>query len=394
MRTERALRAMAPVLFVLVGLLSSSTARAYPFMISHGYTGCGECHIDPSGGGVLREYGRGQAEILLRTPWEPRDADWSPGAVKDFLFGAVRLPERVQLQADSRTLVVPQPGSFRVVQMQTDLRGAFELGKVVGSGSFGWVSVGAQAAQVTRNPAGANLVSRQYWVGYAPSKETMLRIGRMNLPFGIRDENHLLYTRAVTRTDTNAQQQFGASFAWSRGRFRSEVMGIVGNLQLKPAQFWDHGAVGSIDWSPSEQADIGLSALYTNAALDPYTLRPLAREAFGLYTRVVPRKRFVFMGEVDGLGFLADRTTVTRGLATALQLDWEAVQGVHLRGAEQICDTDFSDGAAAVQMSSLTALWFFAPHADLRLDAMKGSLACDASSPSTWMGLAQVHFFL
>ncbi len=80
-------------------LVCPRAALAYPFLIEHGYTNCAQCHIDPSGGGALTEYGRGQSEILLRTPWEARADDWEPGKVKDFAFGAP-LPTWLTLQAD------------------------------------------------------------------------------------------------------------------------------------------------------------------------------------------------------------------------------------------------------------------------------------------------------
>jgi len=55
--------------FVIVALFVSlfpSKAHAYAWMIKHGYSGCGVCHADPSGGELLTAYGRAQSELLLR----------------------------------------------------------------------------------------------------------------------------------------------------------------------------------------------------------------------------------------------------------------------------------------------------------------------------------------
>ena len=38
--------------------------------------------------------------------------------------------------------------------------------------------------------------------------------------------------------------------------------------------------------------------------------------------------------------------------------------------------------------------WFFAPHVNLRVDALYGPLACDAASEARPMALAQIHAFL
>jgi hypothetical protein len=52
--------AFALVLFEAV-VLSPRLAQAYPRMIRRDYTGCATCHVDPSGGDVLTEYGAAQA---------------------------------------------------------------------------------------------------------------------------------------------------------------------------------------------------------------------------------------------------------------------------------------------------------------------------------------------
>ena len=52
---------------VFLGLLTlSGQADAYPWMMRHNYFGCGNCHADPSGGGLLTAYGRAQGDLLLR----------------------------------------------------------------------------------------------------------------------------------------------------------------------------------------------------------------------------------------------------------------------------------------------------------------------------------------
>ena len=172
----------------LAGALWSTPAEAYPWMIHHGYTSCAQCHVDPSGGGVLTAYGRAQGEILLRTHFQ--EAPENPGKVKDFLFGAVPLPETLMLQADVRGLVIPDPANVQAILMQADARAAFQTKLFLASASLGAVSKGAEAARVTSG-ADWNLVAREYWVGVTPNKALTLRAGRMNLPFGLRTEDHI-----------------------------------------------------------------------------------------------------------------------------------------------------------------------------------------------------------
>ncbi len=49
----------------LVVLSFSPRAHAYTWMIKHGYSNCGACHSDPSGGELLTVYGRAMSEAFL-----------------------------------------------------------------------------------------------------------------------------------------------------------------------------------------------------------------------------------------------------------------------------------------------------------------------------------------
>lgn len=381
-------------IIVVATLFADRPAQAYPFMIRHGYTGCGECHVDPSGGGVMTEYGRGQSEILLRTPWEDRSGDWEPSDVKNFAFGALDLPEWLLLQADSRSMVIPEPGNFRFIQMQTDLRGAVRTEKFVASGSFGWVSEGAQNAWFTSNPTGGNLVAREYWLGFKPAKELTIRAGRMNLLFGLRSEEHLLYPRSATSTDTNAAQQTGLSLAYEGKKVRGEVMGIAGNLQVSPDSFRERGASGYAAYAINKKAEVGLSGLFGHTTLDPGIRVERTRSAAGFFARAVPVAPVVVMLEADVVTESAAGGSPAVGMASYLELDVEPTQGVHVRGTGELCNPDFGGGDPSSTAGWLGGQWFFAPHADVRLDAAYGSLYCTAAPDPQFMGLAQVHLFL
>ncbi len=50
---RKLLHALCALAWGLFVLLSSSDASAYTWMVRHNYTGCGACHLDVSGGGVL-----------------------------------------------------------------------------------------------------------------------------------------------------------------------------------------------------------------------------------------------------------------------------------------------------------------------------------------------------
>src|SRR5687768_13172096 len=114
-------------------------------MVKHGYTACAQCHADPSGGGVLTDYGRAQGEISLRTPWGKRDEEWEPGRASKFAFGLVPVRDGVQLGIATRRMTfvneidVPEPAPDQRVEdaltMQADLRAHVKSGKMRGYAS-------------------------------------------------------------------------------------------------------------------------------------------------------------------------------------------------------------------------------------------------------------------
>ena len=92
-------------------LLFSPSARAYPWMIRHGYTGCVPCHTDPSGGaGVLTEYGRAQSDLLLRMRYTESSESGEADNASKFLWGLIPTPGELRLGADFARGVLQQSG--------------------------------------------------------------------------------------------------------------------------------------------------------------------------------------------------------------------------------------------------------------------------------------------
>jgi hypothetical protein len=378
---------------LVLALLSPAEARAFPFMIRHGYTGCGECHVDPSGGGALTAYGRGQSAILLSSTWgEPHE----PGKGKDFLWGAVPLPEQLALQADLRSLVIPRPGDVRVVGMQNDLRGAVTLGKVVAYASLGIVSEGAGKARVgtkTDDVSDVGAVSREHWVGYKPTDEILVRAGSINAPYGLRTDNHITFARAATRTDVNDDQPFGVGAYWAPGKVRGELLLGIGDPQVSGddpiTEPWERSYHATVAWSLDSKLDVGASSLMGRSAFDLDTEEERTRQAHALHARWSPVRPLVLFGEA---GLLRDNVAGngTGGSYGWLLADVEPVQGLHVEGTGEWCA---SLGQGRVGRAGGALRWFVAPHFDVRMDLFYGTLKCTPED-ARMMGLLQGHVYL
>jgi hypothetical protein len=375
-------------------------------MIRHGYTACAPCHTDPSGGaGALTEYGRAQGDLLLRMRYgrgtESAEADRTAG----FAFGLAPLPEQLRLGGDFRegffsNQVEGTALQQELITMRADGYGDVKVGRLRAAGSLGYAPQGDLAASLTRG-ATDNLVSREHWLGVEldPEGAWLLRGGRVALPFGVRMIEHTLWARALTRTDIDATQQYGLALSFARDELRGEVMGILGNFEIRPDDFRERGYSAYVELAPTNRAAIGLSSLFTRATRDVVYGVTDYRYADGVFARISPYEPIVLLAEVDWVYQSLTWNGHRGGYVAFVQMDYEPVQGFHV-----MLTGESMNGGASGEPSSfdgwVSAVWFFLPHADARFDGVFSTLgsAPGGGAPSgytnvtTW--LFQLHVFL
>lgn len=373
-----------------------SRAHAYAWMIRHGYTQCAQCHVDPSGAGPMTEYGRAMAEQLLRTRYwfdKPDDA----GSTPKLELGDSEL---AQLGGDLRVLSLHtkiEQTKLRhdLIWMQADLDASIQKGRFVASGSLGYAPRGALGAALTRG-TDSNLVSRQHWVGYwlDDDQAWLLRAGRMNVPFGIRNIEHTLWARAYTRANIDDQQQYGVSCSFLSDRFHAELLGILGNFQLRPDAFRERGYSLQAELFPMPTLGVGVSSRITHVELDTLLLREEWRHAHGVFTRwLTPWQPLVILSEWDYVLESPKYQLRRKGVVGYAQADIEATQGVHFILTGEASNVGVLDPPVSYG-GWLSYAWFFAPHADIRLDNVFQSIGSSGGRTSAISFLLQAHLYL
>jgi hypothetical protein len=394
-------RLLALVALVL-GMGWARDGLAYPWMIRHEYTACAQCHMDPSGGGPLSAYGRGMGEVLLRTQYgsSATEEAGEPGPAAKFLWGAVPLPEALDFGGSFRAAQMTQkigdtPVEGRILYMQADLSAALHVGRWVAAGSMGYLPKGGLLASVSRGTTD-NFVSRYHWVGYRLDEDgaMLLRAGRMNLPFGIRDILHTLTIRSATRTNIDDAQQHGVAFAYSGGSFRAEVMAILGNYQIRPDAFRERGATGYLEWAPDTHVAVGVSARVAHVDLDSHAFVPMWRHADGVFARwATPWRPLVLLTEADYVVDSPKEVPRYQGVQAMAQADVEVVQGLHYQLTGEAGDFGAHGSGAALSLWGSCA-WFFASHMDVRLDAIFQSIPSPVGAVGAELLLGQLHLYL
>ncbi len=351
---------------------------------------------------------------------EPKEDDASDAAAGDagsdtdegpstgFLWGVIDTPDWLLLGGSYRHLTVLKSGDFSTFPMQADLYGQLTFGSVHIGGSLGIarVAVGsphARAAQVTSGQGKEmNLLSRTHWIGMDldARREFLLRAGRINVPFGVRITEHVMWIREATKTDRESDQQHGLALSYSGSLFRAEVMAIAGNYQINPDRYRERGYSTYVETLVTEPFATGVSSLMTVAQADNITLEEdkTIRGAHGVFFRVKVSEPIVVLFEADAL----HKSRRELGYVGFVQLDYEPVQGLHFGATGEVLDRGYRplpSSVAGIDIERvagvgkprlggwLTVDWFFLPQLEMRVDAIVRQ-----QDPFTLLG--QLHVYL
>jgi len=223
----------------------------------------------------------------------------------------------------------------------------------------------------------------------------------MALPFGVRMIEHTLFARALTRTDIDATQQYGASLFFAKNQVRGELMAIAGNFQISPDAFRERGYSAYVEYAPTTTLALGGSSLFTRATRDINLGVTDYRYANGLFARYSPVKPLALLAEADWIYQSLTWNGHKGGFASFAQADYEPTQGFHVMVTAEAMNGG-NPGEPSSYDAWLSAVWFCLPHADVRFDGIYSSLGVPAAGPgpqgsthtqvTTW--LLQLHVFL
>jgi hypothetical protein len=383
-----------------IGVLLGSPAHAYGWMIKHGFAKCGSCHTDPSGGETLTLMGRAEAEQLLSLGG---DQSSSLHPYSQFLFGGIPEPRDIRLGGSYRHMALYSAGKdgalsdFQNFPMQADVYGSANFDWLVLGGSLGVAkgiegSANVRGAQLNREEGlGWIVLSRSHFLGVRLDDETLVRFGRLNLPFGLRIPEHVAWVREATRTDRESDQQDGLAVSYTGGPLRLEGMAIVGNFQMYPDRYRERGYSLYAEYLLDPQSTLGISSLVTRSNEDRFTqTRHAVRQAHGVNTRLGVSRQWAIWGEAD----LLKETGRSVGYTALMQADYEPWRGVHFMLTGETLDQGALDGTAhAVGAGEprfgawASVVGYACSHLELRLD-----LVDRQESPLTVQ--AQLHLFL
>jgi hypothetical protein len=159
-------------------LVMTQMALAFPENSARlGYTSCNSCHVSPTGGGILTEYGRGTSEELATFTTE--------GSGKLF-GGAVPMPKWLLVGGDTRFINIKGEQFQKSFLMQSDIEAAAKVtDQVTVVGSVGMYG-----------DEGKREVRRNY-ILWTPSENASWRVGKFLPAYNLMSADHTAAHRSI-----------------------------------------------------------------------------------------------------------------------------------------------------------------------------------------------------
>ncbi len=268
---------LSALLFFLLSVLPR-VAFAFPELVRHNYVNCTACHVSPTGGGVLTQYGRELSNEVLST--------WGKEGEGRFFWDVAKMPLWLEMGGDVRTLNLKQEtitGSHsRMFLMQADLEAAisFKGLSVVGT-------AGILDSSVYPND---RFISRRHYAVYHLNDELSLRIGRFMQAYGIQVADHAIFTKQGLGWDQGTES-YNLETSYLGERFNFYLTGIFSRPDLNE-QIQEKGVSTSVSVILADKYKIGASYFYGSG----YSAN---RNVFGPFFILGFTPRFFLLSELD-----------------------------------------------------------------------------------------------
>lgn len=334
---------------IFLFFLFAPSAFAFPELATHGYVNCTTCHVSPSGGGTLTEYGRGLSKELLSLGGREGE--------EKFLYGLMKPPEWMLFGGDVRFLQTylntPQVKSGDFFLMQADLAMALRSTQWTVLGTLGLQ--GGPESLKDKNQA----ISRIHYLMYQPTETFSLRTGRFLPQFGINEPNHTIVTRQGIGFNQGAES-YNLEGAYLGERADFFVTGIFGRPGDRDSK-QEKGLAVSTSANFLEKIKVGISAL---RAQNDIRSRWLA----GPWGIIGLAKEFFLLTEWDHQWAdpAASGAASTKGFVSYNRLAFEPAQGLQVYGAHQISYLNTKSVASRTDSFGPGVDFFPRPHLEIR----------------------------
>ena len=316
-------------------------------MVRHGYVSCLACHVSPTGGGVLNEYGRELSRELIST--------WGVEREAKSLYGILPESEHITIGGDFRWLQLNQsnPNIDRAefFNMQADIEAAFFAGPITGV-----ITVGRD---ITRPHEDEGLFSRKHWLMFRLDDNWLVRGGRFFPEYGLRLDHHRRFVRLNFGFD-QGQETYNLEASRTDEKWLLFLTAIFGRPDTdEVAEQREEGFALSGSYQLNEDLQLGASYKYgTKDGTDAYQ-----GSFFGLYSVF---KDLFLQGEFDFRKTVpADGSATVDSWASFMRLNYEVFQGFNPFLVHELYRPDSSNQDSETASFGFGLQFFPRPHWEL-----------------------------
>lgn len=363
-------------IFCLVLLFLSGSAQAFPEMTAHGYVNCTTCHLSPSGGGLLTEYGRSLSKDLLSMS--------SANHEEGLLHGAVKTPSWLLAGGDVRAiqtyLNTPQTKQGEFFLMQAELAAAVKFAKWALAATFG-IKGGPDEVE-DRNQT----YSRVHYLMYQADDTKSIRVGRFMPQYGLNEANHTIPTRdGLGFGEQKETYNVEASYLGESGDFfLTAISGRPDDSSLDP----EKGFALSTSLNFWDRNKVGLSAYHGRNKSEDRWLAGI----WGIFSFT---KKTFLLSEFDHQWEtrLGSPESSTRGLASYQRLGYDVVQGFQIYATHQLSYLDFQNLDSRMDAYGPGFDFFPRPHLEVRAEWLKEKMMAQGSDRFDFAWLLLHYYF-
>lgn len=245
-------------LFLLSIVIISLSNRAFAFAenATHGYPNCMSCHVAPSGGGLLNDYGRSLSKELMST--------WGWKNSEQPLFGAMKNTANTKFGGDFRAIQTYYESDQVKQGKQFVMQKNVEIG-VQYSKLWFVATLGTQEGP-KEIPTKGKFLSERHYLLWNVSDDSKIKVGKFRLNFGLNDPNHTRVTKQPLGFGPNSE-----SYIMEFSHFTEDgelfISSDLGRIDLPKSKNVEKSISSSYSRYISEKAKIGASILLGESEL-------------------------------------------------------------------------------------------------------------------------------
>lgn len=361
----------------LVSLLTISTATAFVENVTHGYTNCMSCHVAPTGGNLLTDYGRALSKELMSTwGWKNSEAP---------LFGAVKNTKWIKVGGDFRRIQTRFENDRIKRGSNFEMQRNIELG--VGTSDLQFVGTLGAVGGPDGTPDKGEFLSERHYVLAQIGEGVFVRAGKFRLGIGLIDPNHTRVTKAPLGFGSNSESYIleVSKFTESGEFFISADLG-----DMNPANASTEERSLSFKYSKYlfEKNKLGISLLYGTKEAE-------SRELLGFDGIFAPFKDSVFKFETfyershQKLRANSDKDLI----AHTMTLGHQTFKGVMPYTVVEFLQRDLAEHTSEQGAYGVGVQWLPIPHFDFQFEFKKQFNRSPTTSSSD-LAYVIAHFYL